>query len=452
MKEISVRKKKKIYRTFSFVSTGLTSEKEENSLVFSEGKNCDFSKGKLSTGLGVKGLKNKNGEAVLAEFDGESLASVCLFFENGEWQTGACAAILMKNGRLLFYDAEEEDFVQRKYGVANDSLLLPVYKKRTPAAVAILGKDGVSVVYPDGQEGIIYTSPVSPIGAFFHGRIFFVERFSLCYGAPFEFDDYEQTADDAGKIELGAEGGEILAIVRLGEKLFVVRQHALAEISASGAAREFVVKTIPFGASEIQRGSVCAVGEAIVFLAVDGVYRFLNGNFERLVSGRIAERDELKGLVASYSGNTYRLGYTTLGGEEKVLAVNVEDGSYYPSFVIHGVSSGGMAVGVKDLRLVLSADRGGMPLNEECFVRATNVDFGERGEKVVRRIDCVGQGEIELTVRGERGEKSAVLALHEKNAMKFALKGREFCIEIRCKEGASVESLEVEYDLIGGGK
>ncbi len=452
MSGVSVRKRKKIYRSFAFSIEGLTAEKTPRDLVFSDGKNCDFSKGRLVSGLGVGAIKSVSGQAILSEFLDEDVASVCVYFENEELKTGASVCVLLKNGRLLFYNSERATFTQVGYGFASDSLLFPVYQKGDLTGIAVIGLNGVRVVYPNGGTVITYQNSVSSIGAFFHGRIFFADGFSVRYGAPFVFNDYEVNADDAGRIELGSEGGEILSIVGVGEKLFTVRQREIVEISAAGAARDFAMKKIAYGGEEIRKGGVCAVGDTLLFLALDGVYRFSQGNFEKIVSGKIADLDERKKVVASAAGGKYRLDYTSTSGEEKTLVVDGEDGSYYFSFGLCGVQNGAFAAGVKSLQFVMATDKGELPTGEECFARVLKVDFGESGEKVARRISCFGRGRVELTVRSNRGEKKASLALTPTAAMEFALKGREFDIEFSLKSGASIERIEVEYDLIGGGK
>ena len=77
-------------------------------------------------------------------------------------------------------------------------------------------------------------------------------------------------------------------------------------------------------------------------------------------------------------------------------------------------------------------------------------DFGESGEKVLRRLSFVGGGNVEVAVRSIRGEKRAILSLKPSAVFEFALKGKEFEMEFHLGKGAFVESLEAEYDLLGG--
>ncbi len=452
MKEVSVVRKKKNYRSFAFVSAGLVREKAAEGLVFSSGVNLDFSGGKMVSGLGVKGFVDCKGQTVVSDFSCESMASLCVYFENGDEQTGANACALLKNGRLLFYSPERRVFIQKAYGFSAENILLPVHQKGSPALIAMIGEDGVRVVRSNGETTTVYLDPVPCCGAFFHGRIFFAEGFAIRCSAPFDFDGCEESADEACRIELGAEDGEILAIIACGERLFVVRQHAVLEVLASGAARDFVVKKVAYGGGEIQKGGVCAVGESLVFLALDGVYRYLNGNFVRLVSGNLKSLVGDEKIVASAAGNRYRLGYTNGSGEKTALVVNIEDGNYYFSFGLSGVQGGGMTVGGRDYAILLATDRGELPAGEECVAYARKVDFGESGEKVVRKLTCYGHGEVEIAVRSSRGEKRASFSLEGTENVEFALKGREFELEVRLQSGAMIESFEVEYDLVGGGK
>lgn len=452
MSGVSVRKRKKTYRSFGLSIAGLTAKKDLGELVFSEGINCDFSKGNISVGLGAEQLKNVRGVELVAEFSDDEPASVCVYFEHEELETGASVCALLKDGRLLFYNASGRTFSVAGEEFPKNSLLLPVYQKGVPAAIAVIGERGVRVAYPSGEITVMYEKAVSSVAAFYHGRIFFTDGFTVRYGAPFVFDDYEEDADGAGAIELGSEGGELVALVSVGEKLFVVRQHGLAEISAVGAAREFAVKRIAYGGGEIKKGGVCAVRERLIFLASDGVYRYLQGEFTKLVSGKLEDLDEEKAIAASAAGDKYRLAYTDKNAKKKALVVDGEDGSCYLSFVLYGLQNGSFTAGIRSCRFFKAADKVELPSDEECYARVFKVDFGESGEKVVRKISCIGRGKVALTISSNRGEKKGELVLTPKDSMQFALKGREFDIEISLQNGAVIERIEVEYDLIGGVK
>lgn len=452
MEGTSVRKRKRTYTSFSFSLGGLTKKRGVDGLIFSAGENCDFSKDRLAAGLGLESVRSLTGGEILSEWADDEVASVCVYCENAELNTGECVCVLLKNGKLFFYERETATFTEVGNGYSEEACLVPAYQAGEPTVIGVLGASGVRVAYPTGETAVLYERPVSATGAFFHGRIFFVDGFSVRYGAPFLFDDFEENADDAGTIELGSEGGEIVALVSCGEKLFAVRQYGLVEISALGAAREFALKKIAYGGGEVKRGGVCAVGESLIFLATDGVYRFSNGGFSKILSGKIADLDETGKLVASAVDGKYRLDYLNTDGEKRSLVVNGEDGSYYFSFPIYGGRGGGFTAGVLDRVFVKATEGGALPTGEKHVARVGGLEFGALGEKVVRKLRCFGRGELALTIRSERGEKRAELVLEPYAAAEFALKGREFEIEFVLKSGAAVERLEVEFDLIGGEK
>lgn len=450
MREGNVRKRRKRYSAFELKNEGLTALKGTEGLVFSEGKNCDFSKGRMARGLGVSELKSEDGSEMLPSFSIDNLVAACPYYEWKEEKKGWNVGALLKNGSIRTYDEEEKEFVRMTTGLATDSFILPVHQKGMPTMLAVLGGNGVHVVSSTWDKVTVYGNAVAPLGAFFHGRIFFVDGVSIRYTAPFQFEVYEESADEGGRVELGAEGGAIVALVAVGEKLFAVRERAILEISAFGAAREFSVKTIAYGGGDIQKGSVCGVGESLVFLSSDGVYRFLDGKFVKLLSGLPSRFLESEKVVASTAENKYRLAYTLQGGEEKVLVVDVEEGSAYFSFGLCGVHGGGQTVGMHGETLYRVGFGGELPQGEECYALSKNLDFGESGEKVLRRLSFVGGGNVEVAVRSIRGEKRAILSLKPSAVFEFALKGKEFEMEFHLGKGAFVESLEAEYDLLGG--
>jgi hypothetical protein len=238
-------------------------------------------------------------------------------------------------------------------------------------------------------------------------------------------------------------------LLAYGERVFALQEYGAFFIDGGGASRDFVVKRVPRLGGRAVRGGACVIGDEIFYLCEDGLYKRTENHDGELLSNRIDGVDFSAPIKATCVENRYRLEYQDEQGDRKARVFDGESGNAYESFPLQATCGKNTTFGVSEGKIVELAYGGELPKGEKRIALSYPTDFGENAEKTLRRICVTGQGNLQVTVRSERGFRRFAFELVKGGEASFSLKGKRFEVELALDANTVVESLEAEYETLG---
>ena len=308
------------------------------------------------------------------------------------------------------------------------------------------GASGVYLLSLAGEVETVYAGRALPYAKEFHDRLFFaLPNAVVAYGEVGQVGGWVSSADGAGKIEL-ANGGEIVGLAVLKERLYVFCRRGIARLDVRGAGRDFTVEYLPYGGGDLVAYSACECGNYVCFLSADGVYRFDGSSAEkvaRLPDGWNGQSEVQAGADEGY----YYLSYEA-DGTRKTFALNAEEKTVYYAFGVEALTQGYdgcycVADGALS-RLV----KGGVAKGARRFFVAAR-DFGVKKEKTAVGVRVFGTGAVTVALTGERGRQETRVSLAGGvGEGRLALKGKLFDVEIGLDDGARVDGVTFLFEEV----
>lgn len=129
---------------------------------------------------------------------------------------------------------------------------------------------------------------------FFRERFFIGSGNRLYYSEPLYYDKMnDYSTQKSGYIDLIEDGkGKIVETVSFGDKLFLIRERGITEVTGYGDMLGFRLKEVPCGAGTVKEGSVANCGDKIYFVTDGGLFAF-NGSTVSLVKNADLSRVDL---------------------------------------------------------------------------------------------------------------------------------------------------------------
>ena len=422
----------------------------EQEFGFYESKHCAFLDGKLRSGVGFETLEEFESEQILEFLVENTVQAVWVGGQKVNGSYEPVCFVLNSQGRLSLLGGKYGEVLSH-CGVyfAGGATLTAVYEESEPLMLAAQGKNGIYTVRRNGESMLTCSGETGKLSAFLHGRLYFANEYELCFTPPFEFLQSERDGDNTGKIVVDRTLGRIVSLVVFGEKLFVLQEYGAFFLEGGGSLRDFAVKKVQRLGGKAVGGGV-AIGNEIVYLCEDGLYKRGEHQDGMLLSDRIEEVDFTNPIFAGAVESGYRLAFSDKNGVNKVRIFDLKSGDFYESFPLQAACGVGMTYGVLNGKIVKLVRGGALPEGESRLAVSYPTGFGSTKEKTLRKVVVYGQGNAVVTVRSERGFKVFHLDLIKGGEAKFALKGKVFEVELLLGENTALEEIEVEFDEVEG--
>lgn len=404
--------------------------------------NCDLTDGNARVGIGAAIYAMPSGKGVFYDWD---LSAPKAFFFCGER-----LAMLSDKNKFYFYDEST-----RTYGLehtfSGEMTFVQVQDALGVYHLYFCGEAGVFSYNESNGVKKVLSLACLPVACSFQGRIFTAAADSIVYSAPFSTGDFSESIDGGGKVVLPSDTGEVVDMAATSNALFVFCRRGVWKLSAAGSARDFRLEKMVFTGKNILNGSACAVaysgGEKVLFFDEYGLWKIQGSGVSQIPlaltfplkkSGRVCEHAYLNGKVV----------YSLRGSDNFVrnLVIDLETEKAYPSFTAEGLSTlNGQAVGVVDGLVYAFKREEALPTHRISELVAQPCDFGVFGEKTLRRLRLVGEGNFTLTI--SNGSKTKTFTVQTKDgeaSLDARLKGEFFCLRFVFGERAILRGLDVE--------
>ncbi len=288
------------------------------------------------------------------------------------------------------------------------------------------------------------------------GRVFVaVDGFWLAYSAPYQPNDFTESANDGGKIALRSDCGKIVGLTAFKNKLCVLYEYGISTLETAGSARSFVRKDFAYGGGKILGESLCVGnygGERAYFLAENGVYRFDGAKVDRICKNFTFS---LLSNTQYYCGaaimeDTYFITYMNAQREWKTVAVDLESGEGCEVYTMRGLFRGEGCVGFQLYNTMQKiAPRGGLPIGELSVFTAAATDFSIRGSKTLQSLRFCGEGSVivEVTCDGRLTAKTVNLTNGE-GTLSLCLRGKTFGLTLKPLYGTKIRSMTAKIQSL----
>lgn len=423
-------------------------------LVASDSVNCDCRGGVLKGGLGVTLCLRDDGTVWdLSSAMPEADTYFLLPQKQSDGSYTEKLGYISKYGTVFLYN-EEKDTLSSRHAFSGRMKPLTTMDGDGIVRMAFVGNDGVYLY--NEEEGMTATEigRALPVGCVLKNRLFCaIAPFTIAYCAPLAPKDFSNTVDDSGSISLPREAGEIVALIALGDCVYIFYQYGISKLTPSGAAREFTVETVGYRGGLIFGESVGVSGEKIFFLASDGLYSF-DGRGAKRTCENLTIKPIEAGQVCAHAENEgyYFLRFTAEDGEERGVVVDGESEEGYFAFAAKGLSSWrGKTYCFIDSAFHIVKPNAELPLSAKHSFVAENISFGAEGLKTLKTLRFFGEGRIVVTLSNGRRSKRTELTLGGGFAdMRAYMRGERFTLSIVLKTGALLSGLQAETIKLTG--
>lgn len=411
-----------------------------------ESINCDRRNGVLSPGSGIETYE-KDSTPV------PSKAEAVRFFivdaaESLDSSPKTAFFCLTESGELYRFDEESGAYVF-ELTVSQYSQMVCVAEE-TGKKVWIVSSYNGYFVYENGAWKYFGMTNATPNMCVCKDRVFLaLEKATVAYSDPAATYDFRE-----GNIRLAYDFGEIVGMLCFKNQVYVLHQFGVACIDVQGDAGKFEIQPLDYVGGEIYGTSALVCGNAIFFLAADGVYRFDGTKFERVESaGKITPKTDEKFCQASVFGGHYLLQYTAVDGQRRAVAIATDGKSGYAITVREGLSySGGLALSQSSGYVQAFSVDGRYTATEKGTFTTQKTDLGVQGRKTLRRVRVCGRGAVDVRIGTDGFEKEYALVFdHGVASVDLCVLGESFYFSFVLGKNACVQEVAVDFSVAKGG-
>lgn len=439
-------KKQKRYAVTFNEFGGMGSATGTKRLLALESINCDCRDGALSVGFGVEVYKKD-----LTYVPSKTGAVRFFIVDAAERLDSSPKTVLFcltESGGLYRFDEEIGGFVF-ELTVSPYSQMVCVAEE-TGKKVWIVSRNQAYYAYADGAWKYFGLANATPNMCVCKDRVFLaLEKATVVYSDPAATYDFR-----GGNIHLAYDFGEIVGMLCFKNQVYVLHQFGVARIDVKGDAEQFEIQPLDYVGGEIYGTSALVCGEAIFFLAADGVYRFDGTRFERVEGvGRIVPKASEKFCQVSFFDGHYLLQYTAADGLRRAVAIAADGKSGYAISEREGLSySGGAALFQSSGYVWTFRGDGEFTSTEKGRFTTQRTDFGVQGRKTLRAVHVRGRGLVDVRIGTDGLEKEYALAFkHGVASVDLRALGESFYFSFALGKGARMQEVSVEFSVAKGG-
>ena len=416
--------------------------------LFSDGAlNCDCSNGRLRRGLGSN-VYALNGRVLTLPSGTGRIATAYLAQKKvAEGQYTDVPVCVDESGNFLFYLESSKTFKTLQKGMGRVKIIDFTVATHTPVTL-VVGESGVWRFDPSIgllKVGAYSTLPCGCVAA--HRLWTAIAPYTILYSEALNPANFTLSMDDSGRLYLPKDAGKIVDLAAYRDKVYVFFERGICKISPAGAAREFSVTSLPYGGGRIFGGSVGEAGNSLAFLTEDGAYLFDGAKARKIIDGKALGLGKETICSCARCEDKYVVRYVDENDEWRGLVIDGAAENGYAFFVCEGLTqSQGRAVFVLNGRWFVLDGTGNLPVGEESRFIACAVDFGQDGNKGLRKLVFQGRGSFVVRV-SSKGERQAqrLNFVNGRAETLIGLAGECFDLEIFPENDCEIRCVRAEY-------
>lgn len=167
-------------------------------------------------------------------------------------------------------------------------------------------------------------------------RLYIASGNLLNYTAPLEPENWE-LSEDGGRIVLTENGGDIVALVPFGGRLYLFREHEILRLRADAGDLNFRFERVPFDGGTPVAGSAAETGGSVLFVTERGLFRFDGASFRLVYSPK--EGESFTGTGAGGWNGKYYAGFSS-GGSDCIFVYDTEAGAHLVRTAANALAAG----------------------------------------------------------------------------------------------------------------
>ena len=406
-------------------SSGVDFFSDESVTTVTRAKDCynfSFADGALKEGFGLTAYDR---------FSDILLASVWLY-KRFDAESGAADDRLIaaaKDGKLYVCSASGEDQAVRLGDITLTSVPSFVNYRLYGTDVVLIcsATDGMFVYDGVNLPYHVDNAPNITSMVLHYERLFVTvdgEKNAVWFSDDLDPTNWDASLAGGGFIQMVDERGALNKVISYLNYVYVFRDYGISRITAYGAQTDFSVSNLFVSSGRIFPGSVALCGDAVVFLADDGLYMFDGVSTKKMLKGLDAIIESGENSCAFYADGKYYLAFRRVTDAD---TVGCEAGEYVNNALLVLDLNGGdysLSRGV-DIACFCRPDSGrtiavtgdgkagrvekcgalfGVPLLKKWRVPKT--DLGDVRKKFVREICLASEGDVRIVLRSDTREKS----------------------------------------------
>ena len=444
-------RKKKKFKRFAIDYRGAFVD--ENTLVASDSKNCFIVDDAITTG---ETLTPYRPDGVTTPISGSTPTTDCFFDALSKDADGNylhTVGILSESGTARAYNKSAGSWsIINNFGKRMKTL--QCFSTGGVPCRVFVGGSGVFAYQSNTLTKAEHISSALPIACAFKDRLFCaVDPYTVAYSAALDYTNFADSIDDGGKIKFTSDKGEIVALLRFCDAVYIFYERGIRRLEVAGKARDLKIEQVEYDGGRIFGESVAVCSgskDKAFFLAESGLYAFDGKHAKPVCESLSIQPTRTKQICkCAVAEHIYTVQYVDRTGKERRIVVNGENETGYDSFVVEGLSSvrGTLVCRYEGEPYAIRVDSptGELPTNERFFFYADGVDFGCDGDKRLQSLECFGDGEITLSVASEKRTKTKRLVfVGGRASMRLWMKGKRFSISVSLEKGAKLQAVVAE--------
>ncbi len=420
---------------------------KKNELCCIDSLNCDCTDGCIKTGIGAKRYIGASGDEIEFRLENGLDAVYSVDTIVSEEQTEATETFVCVDdyGSVYQYDEDEGEFVEKSaLGVGTSAVTATdnEYDMRT-----IFVGDDAAYYFRNG--GWSRAPIVNTCGAvcFCKNRVFVAKKpYTVVYSAATDPWQFGEALDECGSISLYSECGSIVGMLAFEEKVVVFLERGITVITPDGAAREFKVERMEYSGGKILGKTAGVCGNSIIFMAMDGIYKWKNGAIQKIGEQLKVKPIELDQVCNhAVCGEDFLIRYTDNGGERRIVVIRENGTGYYISdFDGLNEFNNKPLCRVDGFLSVIDPD-GELPLGEEYYFATEEVDFGLPGRKYLKNLYFEGDGIFRCYIwQGDSVREEEVVLINGWGRLPVGECGERFRFTFYLDRGTQIRKMRAE--------
>lgn len=404
--------------------------------------NCDFSNGYVTQGAGANIFYTSAGNMIKNLRSSEVKKIFCVRMAGRE-----SYFMEASNGYVRLYDEAVSDFsVGLSVGSnARGELLRSV----TGEEKYLLVGDTKGVFFLENESFENAPSNWTRIFCTCKNRLFMLlKNGNLAYSNPMTPWDFSESIDDGGYIQLPLANGAPIALAAVDEFVYIVFKYAIMRLCVKGRGRDFCLEEVFYSGDRIQGKSVCAIDDGIVFFARDGLWKVRGREIIPLCKGSSIYKPANVGLCnAAIFHGKYFIEYQSETNGKVSVAVDLDGENWSFCQELIALSKGfDTPLFVKGDKLY-QLDDWALAGDDRAIFQSLRMDFGVRGKKILRRVECLGEGYVLMRIGRDGKEFEWRLNFVDgKATLDLDMRGEEFYVLFAISYGGVVRGLSFEVE------
>lgn len=418
----------------------------ENTLTAIAARNCDCADGSLSAGLGFAPYQTDDGVNV------ESALAMKSFHvarikdaENGNKARKELYAVDSTGYLHKYYDTVGK-FLELNSNFSVNKILT-VWTQGVGTYLFFVAPQKICV-QKDGEGAMSQLCAENRgLACICKNRIFYVHKnCDVAYSDPLAPLDWTESLEGYGVLYANEKDGLVQGLVALGDSVIVLYENGLKKIKVAGSTRDFELEKIEYNGGRVYFNTAYACGNAVFFLAADGIYRYDGNTVQRACAHLpIAPvEDDEKCLSACHKGE-YLLSYTDSKLGEYTVAIKEDGKDGYFSDAVTGLS-GDMNCAIAQNGTTVGVYARGAKCPKGLYDYITDFnDLGKKRNKTIKKITLYGEGELFLTLTGNGWVQRKKLTFEQGVAeWQIMAKSEKFAFRFQLNQGVKVTKMVMD--------